>query len=95
MNSTQKRKLKIYPSIKIVQICNMIKKIPYGKQFIDNSDISLVKQSLRGKYITTGNFVNLFEKEIKKKNWEQVCSCMCEWDSWSSLSSSKFESQKR
>ena len=45
----------------------MIKKIPYGKQFIDNSDISLVKQSLRGKYITTGNFVNLFEKEIKKK----------------------------
>ncbi len=48
----------------------MIKKIPYGKQFIDNKDINLVKQSLKGKYITTGNFVNLFEKEIKKKNWK-------------------------
>lgn len=55
----------------------MIKKIPYGKQFIDNKDINLVKQSLKGKYITTGNFVNLFEKEIKKKTGSKFAlSCV-------------------
>ena len=41
----------------------MRKKINYGKQNIDHSDVSLVIKSLNGNLITTGNFVNLFEKK--------------------------------
>lgn len=39
--------------------------IPYGKQFIDNDDIEIVKNSLRSSLITTGPFVNNFEHKIK------------------------------
>ena len=41
--------------------------ITYNKQFIDNSDISLVSKSLKSKFITTGSYVNLFEKKISQK----------------------------
>lgn len=39
--------------------------IPYGKQFIDNDDIEIVKNSLRSSLITTGPYVKNFEKKIK------------------------------
>ena len=45
----------------------MRKKINYAKQNIDHSDISLVIKSLNENLITTGNFVNLFEKKISNK----------------------------
>ena len=41
--------------------------IPYGKQFIDQSDINEVIRSLKSEYITTGNYVKKFEFMIKKK----------------------------
>lgn len=40
--------------------------IPYGKQFIDNNDIEIVKNSLRSSLITTGPYVKNFEDKIKK-----------------------------
>ena len=40
--------------------------IPYGKQFIDKNDKKLVAKSLSEKLITTGPFVEKFEKELKK-----------------------------
>lgn len=43
-----------------------MKVIPYGKQFIDSFDKKLVKKSLDESLLTTGKFVNLFEKKIKK-----------------------------
>lgn len=39
--------------------------IPYGKQFIDNDDIEIVKNSLRSSLITTGPYVKNFENKIK------------------------------
>ena len=39
--------------------------IPYGKQFIDNEDIRIVKNSLRSSLITTGPYVKNFENKIK------------------------------
>ena len=43
-----------------------MKKIPYGKQFIDKRDIYAVKKSLSEELITTGNYVEKFEKEFVK-----------------------------
>ena len=43
-----------------------MKNIPYGKQFIDKSDKKLVLSSLSNDLITTGPFVEKFEKELKK-----------------------------
>ena len=43
----------------------MISKIPYGRQYIDKNDLSKVSKSLKQPLITTGNFVDDFEK-IKK-----------------------------
>ena len=40
-----------------------MKLIPYGKQYIDKNDISFVVKSLKNNYITTGPFVNAFEKK--------------------------------
>ena len=40
--------------------------IPYGKQYIDRSDIKLVSNSLKESLITTGNFVKKFEDTISK-----------------------------
>ena len=45
----------------------MRKKINYGKQHIDRTDINLVIKSLNENLITTGNYVNLFEKKISDK----------------------------
>ncbi len=43
-----------------------MKKIPYGKQFIDKRDMYAVKKSLSEELITTGNYVEKFEKEFVK-----------------------------
>ncbi len=40
--------------------------IPYSKQFIDQKDIKMVVNSLRGKFITQGPKVEEFEKKICK-----------------------------
>jgi dTDP-4-amino-4,6-dideoxygalactose transaminase len=37
--------------------------IPYGKQFIDNDDVEIVKNSLRSSLITTGPYVKNFENK--------------------------------
>ena len=53
-----------------------MKYIPYGKQFIDNRDISNVIKSLKNDLITTGPFVKAFEKEVSKKlNVPYAFSC--------------------
>ena len=54
-----------------------MKNIPYGKQFIDKSDKKLVLSSLSSDLITTGPFVEKFEKELKKYlkcKYSYVCS---------------------
>jgi len=54
-----------------------MKKIPYGKQYIDKSDLISVNKSLKKEKITTGNFVDLFEKKITKKfksKYSLVCN---------------------
>ena len=43
-----------------------MKHIPYGRQFIDKKDKELVLDSLSNNLITTGPYVERFEKEIKK-----------------------------
>ena len=45
----------------------MKKKINYGRQYIDKLDANLVIKSLKENLITTGNYVNLFEKKIRDK----------------------------
>ena len=54
-----------------------MKNIPYGKQFIDHKDKDSVLNSLSNDLITTGPFVNKFEKKLKnylKCNYSYVCS---------------------
>ena len=41
--------------------------IPYGKQFIDDSDKKIVLDSLSNDLITTGPYVQKFENRAKKK----------------------------
>ena len=43
-----------------------MKIIPYGKQFIDNNDIKAVTGALKLEKITTGKFVEKFEKKINE-----------------------------
>ena len=43
-----------------------MKTINYGRQFIDDRDFNLIKKSLGEEKITTGKFVNLFEKNLRK-----------------------------
>ena len=55
----------------------MAKLIPYGKQFIDKKDKSLVIESLSNDFITTGPLVKKFENQIKKylkSKYSYVCS---------------------
>ena len=53
-----------------------MKLIPYGKQYIDKNDISFVVKSLKNNYITTGPFVNAFEKKVSRNfNVPFVYSC--------------------
>ena len=40
--------------------------ISYGRQYIDNKDISSVTQSLKKEKLTTGDQVDKFEKKLKK-----------------------------
>ncbi len=54
-----------------------MKNIPYGKQFIDNKDKKSVLNSLSHDLITTGPFVEKFEKKLKKFlrcNYSYVCN---------------------
>ena len=54
-----------------------MKNIPYGKQFIDNKDKKSVLNSLSNNLITTGPFVEKFEKKLKKYlkcDYSYVCS---------------------
>ena len=54
-----------------------MKKIPYGRQYIDIRDKNLVRSSLSKELITTGSFVGKFEREIKKYlkcKYTHVCS---------------------
>ena len=54
-----------------------MKYIPYGRQLIDKSDKKLVLNSLSNDLITTGPFVEKFEKELKKYlkcKYSYVCS---------------------
>tara|TARA_B100000780_G_C21075441_1_gene432918 strand:+ start:188 stop:1336 length:1149 start_codon:yes stop_codon:yes gene_type:complete len=54
-----------------------MKNIPYGRQLIDKSDKKLVLSSLSNDLITTGPFVEKFEKELKKYlkcKYSYVCS---------------------
>jgi len=39
-------------------------RIPYGKQYIDKSDLQMVSKSLKEPLITTGNFVKKFENNL-------------------------------
>ena len=43
-----------------------MKMIPYGKQYVDSNDKKFVIKSLSENLITTGPYVDKFEKEIKK-----------------------------
>ena len=54
-----------------------MKKIPYGRQLIDNKDKKLVLKSLSNDLITTGPFVEKFENQLKsylKCKYSYVCS---------------------
>ena len=54
-----------------------MKKIPYGKQFINAHDIYNVSQSLKSERITTGKYVDGFEKKIRlrlKSKYSLACS---------------------
>ena len=54
-----------------------MKYIPNGRQYIDNEDKKLVLSSLSNDLITTGPFVERFEKELKKYlkcKYSYVCS---------------------
>lgn len=43
-----------------------MKIIPYGRQYIDSSDIKFVSKALKGDLITTGCYVKKFENKISK-----------------------------
>ena len=43
-----------------------MKKIPYGKQFIDNNDIQSVVEVLKSDYLTQGRKIKEFEEEISR-----------------------------
>ena len=43
---------------------NQKKKISYGRQYISNRDVLLVKKSLKADMITQGDYVDLFEKKL-------------------------------
>jgi len=54
-----------------------MKKIPNGRQIVDNKDILAVSKSLKKNLITTGELVKKFELKIKnvlKSNYVKVCS---------------------
>ena len=52
-----------------------MKKIFYNKQFIENSDILSVKNSLKNELITNGPKVKVFENLLKKKLKSRFAVC--------------------
>lgn len=50
--------------------------INYGKQFLDNSDISNVKKVLKSNFLTQGSEVEKFENQLKKKLKAKYCSAV-------------------
>ena len=55
----------------------MIKKILYGKQFIDNEDVLSVAKAVREEKISSGKLVTRFEDKIKsivKSKYALSCS---------------------
>ena len=44
-----------------------MKSIPYGRQYIDEEDIKAVVDVLRGDYLTTGPYIEKFEKAFAEK----------------------------
>ena len=55
----------------------MNKIIPYGKQYIEKSDIAAVTEALKKDKVTTGPYVKKFEKKISqfvKSKYSTVCS---------------------
>ena len=58
----------------------MYKNIPYGSQFIDNEDISLVSKSLKKNLITTGEYVKNFEKKNIKISQIKIFNFMYQWN---------------
>lgn len=45
----------------------MVKTIPYAKQYLDDDDIQAVIEALKGDYLTTGPYINQFEREFALK----------------------------
>ena len=55
----------------------MIKKIVYGKQFVDNKDVALVTKALKEEKISSGKLVKKFENKLKsifKSKYTLSCS---------------------
>ena len=55
----------------------MIKKIVYGKQFVDNKDVALVTKALKEEKISSGKLVEKFENKLKsifKSKYTLSCS---------------------
>ena len=55
----------------------MNKIIPYGKQYIEKSDIAAVSEALKKDKVTTGPYVKKFENKISqfvKSKYSTVCS---------------------
>jgi UDP-4-amino-4,6-dideoxy-L-N-acetyl-beta-L-altrosamine transaminase len=50
--------------------------INYGKQFLDNTDISNVKKVLKSNFLTQGSEVEKFEAQLKKKLKAKYCSAV-------------------
>ena len=51
--------------------------IPYSRQHIDKKDILIVNKAIKSDLITTGKFVEIFEKNLKnyfKSKYVSVCS---------------------
>ena len=48
--------------------------INYGKQYIDNEDLSSVLKALKAKKITQGAYVNKFESNLKNKFKSKYCT---------------------
>ena len=54
-----------------------MKYIPYGKQFIDSTDIKNVANSLKREKITTGNIIEKFENKLNnflKSKYSLTCN---------------------
>ena len=43
----------------------MRKKLPYGKQYIDKKDISVISKALKKSLVTTGPMVNFLKIRLK------------------------------